>query len=106
MRQGEDDVEVAGGQDLVFSAFKPAFTRHVLAFGTMAISARMIANAHGAAVGAAINMAAEISGAAVQQVKCNFIRCWNYYLKITAILTKCGKFTNYCKVSFFNLLNN
>ena len=58
MRQCEDNMEVAGGQDLVFSAFKPAFTRHVLTFGKMAISARMIGNAHHTAITAEIDVAA------------------------------------------------
>jgi len=41
----------------------------VLTFGTVAISAGVIDNAHGAAVIAAINMAAQMSGAAVQKIR-------------------------------------
>ncbi len=65
MRHGKDDVEVAGRQNLVFSFRKPAFTRHMLAFGAMAIAAGMINNAHHAAMVAPIDMTAQISGAAV-----------------------------------------
>jgi hypothetical protein len=65
MRQGEDDMEVAGRQDLVFSFFKPTFSWHVLAFGAVPVPAGMVANAGQPAVVASLDMPAQASGAAV-----------------------------------------
>jgi hypothetical protein len=65
MRQGKDDMKVADGQNLLFSFFQPLLARHVLAFGTVPVSAGVIGNAQNAAVIAAFNAAAEIRRAAV-----------------------------------------
>jgi hypothetical protein len=65
MRQSKDDVEVTGGQDLVFSFFKPSFPWHMLAFGAVPITAGMIRNAYRATCVAALNMTTKVSGAAV-----------------------------------------
>ena len=65
MRQGKDDVEVTGRKNLVLSFLKPSFPGHVLAFGAMPVSARVIGDAQRAAVAAAIDVTAKASGAAV-----------------------------------------
>ena len=65
MWQGKDDMEVFEWENLVFSFFKPPFARHVLTFGTVAISAGVIDNADGAAVIAPLDMAAQMNGATV-----------------------------------------
>jgi hypothetical protein len=65
MRQGKDDMKVADRQDLVFSFFKPSFAWHMLAFGAVAIAARMIRNAKSTTVIAVFDITTEVSGAAV-----------------------------------------
>jgi hypothetical protein len=72
MGQCEDDMKVLERQNLILSFLQPPFAWHVLAFGAMAISAGMIGNAHSAAVVAAIDVAAQTSGATVQQIGYDF----------------------------------
>jgi hypothetical protein len=47
MRQGEDDVEVVDGQDLLFAFCQPAFPGHVLALGAVAVAAGVIGRCAG-----------------------------------------------------------
>lgn len=65
MGQGKYDMEVCEGENLAFSFFKPTLPWHVLTFRTVAISAGVIDNSDGAAVIAAIDMAAQMRGTTV-----------------------------------------
>jgi hypothetical protein len=55
-RQGEDDVHVAGGQQLSFPRLEPAQARVALALGAVPVSARVIRDGSMSAVRALIAM--------------------------------------------------
>jgi hypothetical protein len=65
MRQGKDDMELAGRQYFVFSFFKPSFPWHVLAFGAVTIPTGMVSYANHPAVVAALDMSTQTNGTAV-----------------------------------------
>jgi hypothetical protein len=59
-RQGEDDVDIAGGQQFLFTRLEPAQTRVRLASRTMPVTTRVVGDSRRiSAVGTAIAMAAE-----------------------------------------------
>ena len=58
-RQGEDEMEVAGGQQLCLPVFQPVSCRNALALGTMPVAARVVGDADVAAVGAAFHVSAQ-----------------------------------------------
>ena len=62
--QGKDEVEVLCGQKLRLSRLKPAFPWYVLTGGAVSVTAAMIGDTLGAAVSAALDVAAEMSRAA------------------------------------------
>jgi hypothetical protein len=63
MGEGENDVEVGGGEEFGFALFKPPLTGDVLALGAVSIAAGMVEDALGAAVGAALDVASQGGGA-------------------------------------------
>lgn len=64
-RQGEDEVNVAGGQQFLFARLEPAETRVRLASGTVPVATRVIGDGRRiSADGTAVAMAAECGGAA------------------------------------------
>jgi hypothetical protein len=65
--KGEDDVDIAGGQQFLFTRLEPAQTRVRLASRTMPVATRVVGDGcRISAVGTAIAMAAERGGAAAR----------------------------------------
>lgn len=64
MREGEDDVGVAGGQQFLLAICQPTLTCVALALWAMPVSARVVRDGAISAVGAVVDMAAERSRAA------------------------------------------
>ena len=65
VRHGEDDMKVAGRQELSLLRGKPAFARLRLALGAVPVAARVIRDGLMTASGASIEMTTERRGAAV-----------------------------------------
>ena len=65
-------LEVGGCQDFLFSLLQPAFKRHVLTGGAVAVATCMVGDAHRAAMVAAIDMTAKIFGSAVEKIVDDF----------------------------------
>src|SRR5208337_109312 len=65
-RQGEDDVHVAGGQQLSFPRVEPAQAGVALALGAVPVSARVVRDGSMSAVRALIAMSAQRGGAAAR----------------------------------------
>lgn len=63
-RQGEDDMQIASGEDAAFSLSDPACLGEVLTLGTVAISAGVVRRSFVATMPADIQVAAEPSGTA------------------------------------------
>ena len=63
-REGEDDMHVAGGEQLALAGFEPAHTGVALASWAMPITARIVGDGGMSAAGALIAMSAQRSGAA------------------------------------------
>src|SRR5258708_26708628 len=63
-REGEDDMHVAGGEQLALAGFEPAHTGVALASWAMPITARIVRDGGMSAAGALIAMSAQRSGAA------------------------------------------
>ena len=68
MGESENDVEVGDGKQFGVALFKPSLSGDVLALGAVSIAAGMIEDALCAAVGAALDAAAQGGGAAVKEV--------------------------------------
>ena len=64
--QGEDDMHVGRRQQLSFTGLQPTLARVALALGTVSVTARVVRDGSVSAVGTAITMAAERSGAAAR----------------------------------------
>lgn len=71
--QGKDGMEIGERQKLLFSCLEPSFPGHILACGAVAVSARVIGNPFGATRVALINVAAEISCPAAEQIIDDFV---------------------------------
>ncbi len=65
-RQGEDDVHVAGGQQLPFPRLEPAQARVALTLGAVPVSARVVRDGRMSAVRALIAMSTQRGGAAAR----------------------------------------
>jgi hypothetical protein len=63
-REGEDDMHVAGGEQLALAGFEPAHTGVALASWAMPITARIVRDGGMSAAGALIAMSAQRRGAA------------------------------------------
>ena len=63
-RQGEDDMEIRHRQQFGLPLGQPCRARRALAFRAMAVAAGVVGDADEAALGAALDMAAERGGAA------------------------------------------
>ena len=72
VRDGEHVVEIFDRKYLALSLFKPAFLRHGLAFGTMAIPAGIVERDFLSAIGAFLNAASEPFRAAADYVRDDF----------------------------------
>jgi hypothetical protein len=64
--QCEDDMHVGRRQQLPFTGLQPTLARVALALGTVSVTARVVRDGSVSAVGTAITMAAERSGAAAR----------------------------------------
>ena len=64
--QREDDMDVGRRQKFPFTRLEPALARVALALGTVPVAARVVGDGGMSAVGTAITMAAERSGAAAR----------------------------------------
>ena len=65
-RQGEDDVHIAGGQQLPFPRLEPAQAGVALALGAMPVAARVVRDGSMSAVRALIAMSTQRGGAAAR----------------------------------------
>jgi len=68
MGEGENDVEVGGGEEFGFAFFKPSLSGDVLTLGAVSIAAGVIEDTLSAAVGAALDVATQGWGTAVKEV--------------------------------------
>ena len=68
MWKSKYDMEVGKGQQFGFSCFKPSLSGNLLTFWTVSVTAGMIHDTLSAAVVTALNVAATICGAAVNDV--------------------------------------
>ena len=68
MGESENDVEVGGGKQFGVALFKPSLSGDVLALRAVSIAAGMIEDPFCAAVGAALDVAPQGRGAAVNEV--------------------------------------
>ena len=76
MGESENDVEVGGGEEFGLAFFKPSLSRDVLALGAVSIAAGMVEDTLCAAVGAALDVAAQGGGAAVKEVGYDPVVIW------------------------------
>jgi len=76
MGESENDVEVRGGQEFGLALFKPSLSGDVLALGAVSIAAGMVEDTLSAAVGAALDVAAQGGGAAVKEVGYDPVVIW------------------------------
>jgi hypothetical protein len=76
MGESENDVEVGGRQEFGFTFFKPALSGDVLTLGAVSITAGMIEDTLCAAVGAALDVAAQGGGTAVKEVGDDPVLIW------------------------------
>jgi hypothetical protein len=68
MGEGENDVEVGGGEEFGFAFFKPSLSGDVLTLGAVSIAAGVIEDTLSAAVCAALDVATQGGGTAVKEV--------------------------------------
>ena len=76
MGEGENDVEVGGGEEFGFAFFKPSLSGDVLTLGAVSIAAGVIEDTLSAAVCAALDVATQGGGTAVKEVGDDPVLIW------------------------------